>query len=101
MLDSLKKAKEFEKTYVELIDKTNNLQDDNIEIKKRNLNEIQDIEQEIGENIKNSFRKFIVFQVAYLRNIQYDIKKKSSIFENININRDINNYINNNKMNIT
>ena len=101
MLDSLKKVKEFEKTYVELIDKTNNLQDDNIEIKKRNLNEIQDIEQEIGENIKNSFRKFIVFQVAYLRNIQYDIKKKSSIFENININRDINNYINNNKMNIT
>ena len=101
MLDSLKKAKEFEKIYVELIDITNNIQDDYIEIKKRNLNEIQDIEQEIGENIKDSFRKFIVFQVAYLRNMQYDIKKKSSIFENININRDINKYINNNKTNIT
>ena len=99
--DFLKKAKENEKLYVEYIDKTNNLQDDYTEIKKRNLNEIQDIEQEIGENIKDSFRKFIVFQVAYLRNMQYDIKKKSSIFENININKDINKYINNNKTSIT
>jgi hypothetical protein len=101
MLNSLKKAKENEKLYVELIDKTNNLQDDYIEIKKRNLNEIQDIEIEIGESIKDSFRKFIVFQVAYLRNMQYDIKKKSSIFENININKDINKFIYNNKTNIT
>ena len=100
MLDYLKKAKENEKLYVEYIDKTNNLQEDYNEIKKRNLNEIQDIEKEIGENIKDSFRKFIVFQVAYLRNMQYDIKKKSSIFENININKDINKYINNNKTNI-
>ena len=101
MLDFLKKAKENEKLYMEYIDKTNNLQEDYIEIKKRNLNEIQDIEQEIGENIKDSFRKFIVYQVAYLRNMQYDIKKKSSIFENINISKDINKYINNNKTNIT
>ena len=101
MLDFLKKAKENEKLYMEYIDQTNNLQEDYIEIKKRNLNEIQDIEQEIGENIKDSFRKFIVYQVAYLRNMQYDIKKKSSIFENININKDINRYINNNKTNIT
>ena len=61
MLNFLKKAKENEKIYVELIDKTNNLQDDYIEIKKRNLCEIQDIEYEIGENIKDSLRKFIVF----------------------------------------
>ena len=101
MLNFLKKAKENEKMYVELIDKTNNLQDDYIEIKKRNLNEIQDIEQEIGENIKDSFRRFIVYQVSYLRNMQYDIKKKSAIFENINITKDINKYINDNKTNIT
>ena len=101
MLDFLKKAKDNEKLYVELIDKTNNLQDEYIEIKKRNLNEIQDIELEIGENIKDSFRKFIVYQVSYLRNMQYDIKKKSAIFENINIHKDINKYINNNKTNIT
>ena len=101
MLDYLKKAKDNERLYVQLIDKTNNLQDDYIEIKKRNLNEIQDREIERGENIKDSFRKFIVYQVSYLRNMQYDIKKKSSIFENINIHKDINKYINNNRTNIT
>ena len=100
MLNFLKKAKENEKIYVELIDKTNNLQDDYIEIKKRNLCEIQDIEYEIGENIKDSLRKFIVFQVSYLSNMQYDVKKKSLIFENININKDINKYINENKASI-
>ena len=101
MLDSLKKSKDNEKMYVELIDRTNDLQDDYIEIKKRNLCEIQDIEEEIAENIKDSFRKFIVFQVAYLRNMEYDIKNKSLIFENINIKKDINKFINNNKTQIT
>ena len=101
MLNSLKNAKENEKIYVELIDKTNNLQDEYIEIKKRNLNEIQEIEEEIAENIKDSFRKFIIYQIAYLKNMEYDIKKKSSIFENINVQKDINNFINNNKTKIT
>ena len=101
MLDYLKKSKDNEKMYVELIDRTNDLQEDYIEIKKRNLNELQEMEEEIAENIKDSFRKFIVFQVAYLRNMEYDIKNKSLIFENINIKKDINKFINNNKTQIT
>ena len=101
MLNNLKLSKDNEKIYVELIDKTNDLQDDYVEIKKRNLNEIQELEEEIAENIKDSFRKFIVFQVAYLRNMEYDIKNKSMIFENINVKNDINKYINNNKTQIT
>ena len=101
MLNSLKNAKENEKKYIELIDQTNNLQGEYIEIKKRNLIEVQDIEQEVAENIKDSFRKFITFQIAYIRNMEYDIKKKSSIFEGININKDINKFINNNKTGIT
>ena len=101
MLEFLQKSKENEKMYVELIDRTNDLQEDYIEIKKRNLNEIQEMEEEIAENIKDSFRKFIVFQVAYLRNMEYDIKNKSLIFENINIKKDINKFINNNKTQIT
>ena len=84
-----------------MIDKTNSLQGEYIEIKKRNLIEVQDIEQEVAENIKDSFRKFITFQIAYIRNMEYDIKKKSSIFEGININKDINKFINNNKTGIT
>ena len=101
MLNNLKLSKDNEKIYVELIDKTNDLQDDYVEIKKRNLNEIQEIEEEIAENIKDSFRKFIIFQVAFLRNMEYDIKNKSLIFENINVKNDINKYINNNKTQIT
>ena len=87
--------------YVELIDKTNDLQEDYIEIKKRNLGEIQELEEELGENIKDSLRKYIVFQVAYLRNMEYDIKNKSKIFENINIKKDINQFINNSKTQIS
>ena len=101
MLDFLKRSKDNEKMYVETIDRTNELQEEYIEIKKRNLNELQEMEEEIGENIKDSFRKFIVFQVAYLRNMEYDIKNKSLIFENINIKKDINKFINNNKTQIT
>ena len=101
MLNSLKNAKEYEKKYIELIDQTNNLQGEYIEIKKRNLMEVQDIEQEVAENIKDSFRKFITFQIAYIRNMEYDIKKKSSIFEGIKLNKDINKFINNNKTGIT
>ena len=101
MFDYLKKSKDYEKMYVELIDKTNDLQEDYIEIKKRNLGEIQELEEELGENIKDSFRKYIVFQVAYLRNMEYDIKNKSKIFENINIKKDINKFINNSKTQIS
>jgi hypothetical protein len=101
MLDYLKRSKDNEKMYVETIDRTNELQEEYIEIKKRNLNELQEMEEEIAENIKDSFRKFIVFQVAYLRNMEYDIKNKSLIFENINIKKDINKFINNNKTQIT
>jgi hypothetical protein len=39
--------------------------------------------------------------VAYLRNMEYDIKNKSLIFENINVKKDINKFINNNKTQIS
>ena len=96
-LTFLQKAKENEKLYVDLIEKTNKLQDEYIEKKKFNLNEIQDMEMEIGENIKDSFRRFIIIKVAYLRNMQYDMQNKSKMVEDINITNDINNFINNNK----
>ncbi len=58
------------------------------------------MEEEIGENIKNSLRKYIIFQISYIRNFQYDIDKKSKIMESININKDIFNYIYKNSTNI-
>ena len=93
----LKDAKINEKKYISLIHNTNILQDEYIEVKKRNLNEIQELEEELGEIIKDSLRKFIIFQVAYLRNMQYDVDKKAKVLEGINIRNDIQAFINNNK----
>ena len=64
-MDLLKKSKENERIYISLINNTNRLQEEYIEVKNRNLNEIQDLEEELGEYIKDSLRKFIIFQVAY------------------------------------
>ena len=95
----LQEAKGNERKYLSLIYNTNILQDEYIEIKKRNLNEIQELEEELGEIIKDSLRKFIIFQVAYLRNMQYDVDKKVKILEGVNIRNDIQKFINNNQKN--
>ena len=92
-LNLLKTAKENEKNYISLINDINNKQDEYIEIKKKNLNELKDMEEEIGLFIKDSLRKYIVYQVSYIRNFQYDIDKKAKIMENINIIKDINEFI--------
>ena len=92
-LNLLKTAKENEKNYISLINDINNKQDEYIEIKKKNLNELKDMEEEIGLFIKYSLRKYIVYQVSYIRNFQYDIDKKAKIMENINIIKDINEFI--------
>ena len=92
-LNLLKTAKENEKNYISLINDINNKQDEYIEIKKKNLNELKDMEEEIGLFIKDSLRKYIVYQVSYIRNFQYDIDKKAKIMENVNIIKDINEFI--------
>lgn len=95
----LKESKENERIYINLINNANKIQEEYIEIKKRNLNQIQDLEEELGEYIKDSLRKFIIFQVAYLRNMQYDVDKKAKILEGINIRNDIQKFIKENKTN--
>ena len=51
-LNSLKNAKENENIYITLINDSNKLQEEYIEIKKKNLNQIQLMEEELGNNIK-------------------------------------------------
>ena len=92
-LNSLKAAKEKENIYISLINDINNIQEEYIETKKKNLNELQNMEENIGLYIKDSLRKYIIYQVSYIRNFQYDIDKKAKIMENINIIKDINEYI--------
>ena len=95
-LNSLKLAKENENNYISLITDINNIQEEYIETKKKNLNELQNMEEEIGLNIKDSLRKYIIYQISYIRNFQYDMNKKAKIMENINIIKDINEFIHKN-----
>ena len=96
IISAIKTAKENEKNYINFIENTNIMQDEYIEVKKRNLNEIQNIEEELGDNLKDCLRKYIIFKISYLRNLQYDIDKKAKIMENIDIRKDIYDYINKN-----
>ena len=99
IISLVKTAKENEKNYISFIDSTNIMQDEYIEIKKRNLNEIQNLEELLANNMKDCLRKYVIFKISYLRNLQYDIDKKANIMENIDIRKDIYDYINKNSTN--
>ena len=90
---ALKSAKEKEKKYINYIKDTNIMQEEYIEIKKKNLNQFQTLEEEIGFNLKDSLRKYVIFKISYLRNLQYDLDKKAKLIENINIRKDILDFI--------
>ena len=93
IITAIKTAKENEKKYINFIENTNIMQNEYIEVKKRNLNEIQTLEELLGENLKDCLRKYVIFKMSYLRNLQYDIDKKAKIMEKIDIRKDIFNYI--------
>ena len=90
-------AKESEKIYLSYIKYTNRIQEEYIEIKKRNLNEIQNMEIELGNNIKSSLAKFYSYQNTYFKNITNDTEKKEKLLDNINIKKDIEIFIKANK----
>ena len=89
----LKIAKDNQKKYLSNINKINGVQDDYIEKKKNYLNNMQYMEEYIGDCIKDSLRKFILYKMALVRNFQYDSENVSKKFDEININKDIKNFI--------
>ena len=90
-------AKDSEKMYLSYIKYTNRIQDDFIEIKKKNFNEIQNLEIELGEKIKDSLNKYYTFQTDYLKILKLEVEENLKLLCEIDINSDINTYINNNK----
>ena len=54
---------------------------------------MQYMEEYIGDCIKDSLRKFILYKMALVRNFQYDSENVSKKFDEININKDIKNFI--------
>ena len=92
-------AKDSEKIYLSYIKYTNRIQDEFIEIKKKNLNEIQSLEIELGEKIKKSLNKLYSLQTNYIKNLNIETEKKIKKLEEIDINNDILLYIKNNSTN--
>jgi len=95
--ENLSFTKESEKIYLSYIKYTNRIQEEYIEIKKRNLNEIQNMEIDLGENIKSSLAKFYSYQNNYFKNVIDDTEKKEKLLDKINIIKDIEIFIKNNK----
>ena len=95
--ENLSFTKESEKIYLSYIKYTNRIQEEYIEIKKRNLNEIQNMEIDLGENIKSSLAKFYSYQNNYFKNVIDNTEKKEKLLAKINIIKDIEIFIKNNK----
>ena len=92
-------AKDSEKIYLSYIKYTNRIQEEYVEIKKKNLNEIQNLEVELGEKIKKSINKLYSFQNSYIKNLNIETEKKIKTLDEIDINNDISLYIKNNRTN--
>jgi len=75
----LKEAKENERIYINSISIANDIREEYIETMKKMMNEFQKLEENLIDMIKDSLRKYIIYQVALLRNLQYDIEKKASV----------------------
>lgn len=75
----LKEAKENERVYISNIGIANNMREQYIEVMKKMMNEFQTLEENLVNTVKDSLRKYIIYQVALLRNLQYDIEKKASV----------------------
>jgi len=92
-------AKESEKIYLSYIKYTNRIQEEFIETKKKNLNEIQNMEIDLGKNIKSSLIKFFSYQNDFYKNIFTNTERLEKTMNEINIIKDIETFIKNNRTN--
>ena len=99
ILELLKIAKEEQKNYILNINRINKIQNYYIEKKKYYLNSIQYMEEKLGECVKDSLRKYILYSMAFIRNLQYDSENTSKKYDDIDINKDIKNFIRQNSTN--
>ena len=97
--ENLGYAKESEKIYLSYIKYTNRIQEEFIEIKKKNLNEIQNMEIDLGKNIKASLIKFFTYENNFLKNMIDDTEKTEKLMDKIDVVKDIDIFIKNNKTN--
>lgn len=85
----LKDAKELEKNYIIMLNSVNQVREGYIDVMTKGLSKFQSLEEEYISFVKDCLRKFVVYQVALNRNLQYDIEKKASAMENIDVKSEI------------
>ena len=77
---ALKDAKESERTYMQNINSANSIMEIYVDTMKKVLNQFQSLEEKLIDNIKDALRKYVIYQVALVRNMQYDIEKKANVY---------------------
>ena len=77
--NALKEAKEAEKAYILCLNYANNTRDLFIDATKRILTNFQTLEEKYVDFTKDSLRKYTIYQIALVRNLQYDIEKKAKV----------------------
>ena len=99
IIELLKIGKESQKEYILNINKINKFQKEYIDKKKYYLNNMQYMEEQLGECVKDSLRKSILYLMAFIRNVQYDLENTSKKYDEIDTNKDIKFFINQNSTN--
>ena len=82
--NALKEAKEAEKAYILNLNYANNTRDLFIDATKRILTEFQSLEERYIDFTKDSLRKYTIYQISLVRNLQYDLDKKAKVLSYYN-----------------
>ena len=82
---ALKDAKDLERMYVSHLNETNRIRDIYVDTMNKGFSKFQNLEEQYISHFKDTLRKYVVFEVALIRNLQYDIEKKAGVMEGINV----------------
>ena len=72
-------TKESEVSYIYQVDYTNNLRERHFQLLRNTLSAYQRIEENYIETVKDCLRKFNIYEVAMVRNMQYDLEKQAKV----------------------
>lgn len=97
-INSLKEAKEAEKMYLIQLTITNNLRGQYIEEHKRIFSHLEALDYCFADICKESFQKYIVYSNAHISNQTFDLDKLKKCLSFINIDADMQDFINKNKV---
>lgn len=97
-ISTLKEAKEAEKAYLTQLTNTNNIRGQYIEENKRILCLLESLDYSFAMICKESFQKYIVYSNAYITNQNFDLDKLKQSISMINIDYDMQSFIDNNQV---